>query len=294
MKKHIIIVLSLVSALNGMEKQIVIREPREWDAKAYDEGSTIQTQAFLQFLATNKINTEKRTILDVGCGTGKITAALAKKAQSIHGFDASKNMTDYAHDKYHYIKNLSFEHCFAEDFQSPKLYQLAIASFCIHWFENQKLAFQRINDSLEENGDFFATVQTSNNPAPLNLVAAQEKIEGINKASQWLMGKDIIDLTACSLPSNQELKIMLAETGFEIIKNKEQSFEIPMTKDEIIKTERPIVFSRPIVQYIPSILIEPFFNDYIDLYISKLHKVSDDKYLEKIVTTIIHARKVKK
>src|SRR5206468_2570993 len=97
----------------------------------------LQTAAFLYFLQKNNIKTENRTILDVGCGTAKITAQLANKATHIHGFDASKNMIDFARDKYGHIKKLSFEHAFAEDFTSPNLYQLALASFCVHWFEDQ-------------------------------------------------------------------------------------------------------------------------------------------------------------
>ena len=47
------------------------------------------------------------------------------------------------------FKNLSFEHCFAEDFQFQNPRQLVLASFCVHWFEDKKRAFQSIHDSLE-------------------------------------------------------------------------------------------------------------------------------------------------
>jgi ubiquinone/menaquinone biosynthesis C-methylase UbiE len=296
MKKYII-ALCFANIINCMEQPLIEhkpqREPREWDAQAYDEGNTIQTKAFLTFLEKNKIETEKRTILDVGCGTGKIAAQLSEKATHVYGFDASKNMIEQAQKNFGHINNLSFEHCFAEDFTSPRLHKLAIASFCIHWFENQKQAFQHIHDSLEHNGDFFATVQTSNNPTPLELIAAQEMIEkmSISKAYKWFTDKNFIDLTACTLPSTEELTHMLEETGFTILQSEEQSFFLAMTKDEIIKMERPVVFSRPIMKYIPDMLIEPFFNDYISLYLSKLKKVSHDTYLETIITTIVHAQK---
>src|SRR5260221_5510123 len=266
MKKWIILGLCICNILNSMEKEPLTprtpllhnldevtpqREPSEWNAQAYDEGNTIQTEAFIQFLATNKINTNDRTILDVGCGTGKIAARLALRATRIHGFDASKNMIEQAQKNFGTIENLSFEQCFAEDFSSQKLYQLAFASFCIHWFCNQKQAFQRIHGSLEHDADFFATVQTRDNPTPLELIAAQEMIEGmsINKAYKYFAGKDLIDLTECTLPSAEELKNMLEDVGFTILKSEEQSFFLAMTKDEVIKTERPIVLSRPMMKY---------------------------------------------
>jgi len=302
--KHILISLFFIGALNSMEPQPLTprtpliphkeikREPREWDAQAYDEGSRIQTEAFLQFLATYNINTKDRFILDVGCGTGKIAAKLAPKAEFIHGCDASKNMIDLAQKNCGHIQNLSFEHCFAEDFTSLRQYQLAFASFCIHWFENQKQAFQRIYASLENNGELFATVQTSDNPIPPEFIAAQEIIEDmtINKAYKYFAGKDLVDLTACTFSSTEDLKNMLKEVGFRILKCEQQTYFLLMTKDEIIKTERPIVFSRPIMKLIPNIFIEPFFNDYIDLYLSKLQKTGD-QYLTQIITTIVHARK---
>jgi trans-aconitate methyltransferase len=318
MKKEIILGLCICNILNSMEKEPLTprtpllhnikeaqvepalrsfsevgREPREWDAQAYDEGNTIQTEAFLQFLATNKINFTDRTILDVACGTGKIAARLASRAAHIHGFDASKNMIDFAQKQYGTIENLSFEQSFAEDFSSQRLYQLAFASCCIHWFYNQKRAFQHIHGSLEHGGDFFATVQTRDNPTPPELIAAQEMIEGmaINKAYKYFAGKDLIDLTECTLPSAEELKNMLESVGFTILKSEQQSYFFAMTKDEVKKTERPIVFSRPIMKYIPNILAESLFNDYIDIYLSKLQKVGDDKYLEQIITTVVHARK---
>lgn len=308
MNKGIILGLCICNILNSMEKQPltprtpllhdvketqIAREPREWDAQGYDEGNTIQTEAFLQFLATNKIDTNNRTILDVGCGTGKIAARLASRAARIHGFDASKNMVEQAQKNFGTIGNLSFEQCFAENFSSSKLYQLAMASFCIHWFYDQKQAFQRIHGSLEHGGDFFATVQTRDNPTPPGLIAAQEMVEGmtINKAYKYFAGKDLIDLTECTLPSAEEVKNMLESIGFTILKSEQQFYSLPMTKDEVIKTERPIVFSRPMMKYIPNMLAESLFNDYIDIYLSKLEKVDDDKYLEQIITTVVHARK---
>src|SRR5258708_32116264 len=91
MKKHTIIALCIITSLNGMEQSLITkpqREPREWDAQAYDEGNIFQTKAFLHFLEKNKIETENKIILDVGCGTGTIAANLAEKAIYVHGIDA--------------------------------------------------------------------------------------------------------------------------------------------------------------------------------------------------------------
>jgi len=297
MRKHLILAFSLYAPLHCMEQPLIThksdREPREWDAQAYDEGNKLQTSTFLHFLKTYNIKTEQLTILDVGCGTGKITAQLAEKATHIHGFDASKNMIDFARNKYGHLKNVSFEHAFAEDFTSPNLKQLALASYCIHWFEDKKQAFQRIHDSLEIGGEFFATIKTSDNPLPMNLIVATEMMPLVETMVSFATGKSLLELIGSSYPSHEEFNAMLCETGFEIIKSEEQSFDCIMDEDELRKLQWPIVSSRPIVKYIPDIFVQSLFENFMNRYIEKLPKTNNGKFLEKIFTTIIHARKIK-
>jgi ubiquinone/menaquinone biosynthesis C-methylase UbiE len=294
MHKYLILALSLCAPLHCMEQQIIKREPREWDAQAYDKGNQLQADAFLYFLNTNNINIENKTILDVGCGTGKITAQLAEKATHIHGFDASKNMITFAQDNHGHINNVSFEHCFAEDFTSPEHYQLALASFCVHWFEDRKQAFQRINDSLEIDGEFFGPIRTTDNPEPLHFSIFMEMMPSIKKICSLFVDTKHSNLAGSTCPSHQELTIMLCETGFEIIKSEEQSFHYTMSHDELIKNHWPIFLSRPIIKSVPEELIPPLFEDFMNRYVARLQKTDDGKFMSKIITTIVHARKVKK
>lgn len=277
-----------------MEKQIITHQFREWDAQAYDEGNELQTSAFLHFLQTNNIKTENRTIFDIGCGTGKLSAQLAEKATHVHGSDASNNMIGFATNKYGHVKNLSFEHCFAEDFQSQNPRQLALASFCVHWFEDKKQAFQSINNCLEPDGEFFATVSTNKNQKSISLVSALELVPNL-KEIVANSGKNITDLTGISYPSHEELDRMLCETGFKILKREEQFFNYSIkNRNELKQLHWPIISSRPIIQYIPTNLVQPVFENYIDLLVAKMPKDSDGQLLCKFSTTIVHARKIKK
>jgi ubiquinone/menaquinone biosynthesis C-methylase UbiE len=295
MKKHIIILLCVMSNINAMEQQIIKREPREWDPEAYILGNKIQRESFLHFIATNNVDVNNKNILSAGCGTAENESILAKQAEHIHGFDASKNMIDYAQKKYGHIKNLSFEHCFAEDFQSKKYYDLAIASFCIHWFENKKQAFQRINNSLTTNGEFFGTITTSDNPKPKNLTVFLEMMPTITWLYNFITSKKLEDLIGASYPSLQETRTMLEETNFDIITCEEQTFKYTLAdKEDLKKFQWPILSSRPIVKYIPETLIEPLFETFIDRMIEKLQKNEDGSFTETMHTTIIHARKIKK
>lgn len=302
MKKYIIIALCTITTASGMEQQIVKREPREWPAQEYDNGNTLQTTTFLNFLKTNNIQIKDKFILSVGCGTGKIENILAKDAQWIHGFDASKNMIDFAQDKHGKVENLSFEHCFAEDFQSPLNYQLAIASFCLHWVEHKKQAFQRINENLELHGELFGTVQTSDNPTPTNLIVAQEMMPLFQETVKSVTNQELPELNnktmqaiiGSSYPSHEEFNTMLRETGFEIIKSKEEWYTCTMNRDELTNLQRPIFSSRPLIKDLPGEIKEKLFIEFITRYINKLEKIGEDSFLDKHSTTIIHARKIKK
>ena len=304
MKKYIILFLA-INSLNSMEQQIIKREPREWNAQAYDEGNSLQTNTFLQFIKENNIKIENKDILSAGCGTGRIENILAEKAKHIHGFDASKNMIDFAQNKYGHIKNLSFEHCFAEDFKSQKLYQLALASFCLHWVEDKKLAFQRINDSLEVGGEFFGTVQTLDNPQPIDLKIAAEMMPSIQEAIKSLNNQAFPNLNThntnntqailgSSYLSHEEFNTLLKETGFEIIKSEEQCYHNIMSKSELEKLYWPIFISRPFIKVLPEEKIKVLFDDFITRYISKIEKHDDSSFFNKHFTTLIHARKIQK
>ena len=126
----------------------------------------------------------------------------------------------------------------------------------------------------------------------MNLKVAQEKIKTINPLYKRVAEYNFI--TGSPYPSNIELRNILTETGFEILKYEEQSLWSVMTKDEIIVKEQPLMFDKPIMQYVPNVIIKSFFDDYITQYLSQLIEANEGQYLEETTTTIVHARKIKK
>jgi hypothetical protein len=97
-----------------------------------------------------------------------------------------------------------------------------------------------------------------------------------------------------SYPSLDELKKMLYNTGFDIIKAEVQSFDHHMTTKEFIQFQLPIAKSRPGIKNVPEAQFNKFFAIFIDRCLSKLEKVTIDTYNYPFTTTIVHARKVKK
>jgi ubiquinone/menaquinone biosynthesis C-methylase UbiE len=259
----------------------------EWDAKAYDNSNRIETEAFISLLLKYKIITKDRTILDVGCGTGTIAAHLTKKAEHIDAFDASNNMIDYAENKYCLIPNLYFKQCFAEDFTTIKRYQLAIAPFCIHWFKDYKKAFHNIHTSLKKNGEFFATVSTSNNPKSSNIIAA----ETIIAKYLGFLSLFNINLLGRNLPSIETLQTMLNETNFEIMDIKEEAFSGHISKHELQEGLWVLISESPLLDWMPDKLVKTFFEWYVEEHLSYVPKIDANTFIYTIFTTVIHARK---
>jgi len=271
----------------------ILLELREWNANKYDKYRSVQNKGFLHFLKENKIIIENRTILDAGCGPGRIAAQLAQKARSVHGFDASNNMITLAQRNYEHIPNVTFEQCFAETFTSREHYQLVIMSSCLDWLEYKEMALRRMYDSLEFNGEFFGDIHTRQDPTPLNLTVFNEMCNDIMEIQNHF--KDYpSNHCDSSYPSLNELKIMLRNTGFDIIKAEIQSFDYCMTKEEFTQCQLPIVKKKPGVSTIPLEQFNKFFEIFINRCLSKLKKNNDNTYTYPFTTTIVHARKVKK
>jgi len=289
MKKYIFSILCIFSLAQGMEEQIT-REPREWDAKAYAEGNWMQERAFLSFLEESKIDFKYKKILDIGCGTGNISAKVAALAQGVHGIDASNNMIEYAQEAHKDIPNVSFQQSFAEDFATEERFHVALSSFCLQFIENKEQALQNINKSLEMNGDFFGNLHTANDPEHLNMIVAREMIPGYS----FLQGINLIKEAGVSNFTDIEFKKMLGDAGFEIISYEHKSLDfILKTREELEKYSWPLVTSRPIAQKMPTFMQNLIFSQYINLYLTKLTTNEEGYYIFPAVrTTVFHARKI--
>ncbi|AZU01146.1 class I SAM-dependent methyltransferase [Brevibacterium linens] len=90
---------------------------REWDAIAHERDSEISSNAdasFAQILEPWILNRtrEARTVIDVGCGTGRLTSQLGRRAPSVLGVDPSVESIEIArkNDSTIQFHNTTLEH----------------------------------------------------------------------------------------------------------------------------------------------------------------------------------------
>ncbi len=295
MKKYILLTLFIFFFTQGRE--ILQKEAREWDAQAYAQGNKPQEEAALKILNELNIDFTNKKVLDIGCRTGNVTATIATTAQQVHGIDASNNMIEYAQHYYDDIKNLTFEHCFAEDFIPHETYDYAVSILCLHWIKDKQKVFENINRSLTMNGEFIGTIYISSNSAPLSFVVLKELLDKWQPVCDFLRNTTLTESSMNRyLISNEEFNEIIKTTGFETITmyTKKSSGRPFKNREEFAAFQRPIAMRRPLFKELPEEKREWFFNEFIDLFLTKLEKDENNHYLyiASAPATIFHLRKM--
>jgi len=103
-----------------------------WDPKDYSENSSLQLLQAKELISRCNF-IPSNSILDVGCGDGKITAMLSKSVPDglVIGIDASPQMVQFSNNTFpkHLYPNLFFRHDFAENFHLDQKFDFIFSFF---------------------------------------------------------------------------------------------------------------------------------------------------------------------
>ena len=123
-----------------------------WRADEYHKLSLAQDSAAKEFLKQLPIK-RNATILDVGCGNGKISAKLAKMAEEgqVLGIDKSREMISFARENFpkEHLSNLIFKIQDAQNILFKGKFDMVFSSFTLQWIENKNLFFQKAYKALK-------------------------------------------------------------------------------------------------------------------------------------------------
>lgn len=144
-------------------------------ASSYDSAAHVQRQvgeALLQVLsvAPNKVN----SALDIGCGTGALTIALADYAQHITALDLAPGMLDVArtNDRHNVINEFVCGDAEKLPFTGQQ-FDLVFSSFALQWCENLQSVFEDVYSLLKPGGRFVFSLPVENTLRELKLSWAQ-------------------------------------------------------------------------------------------------------------------------
>lgn len=123
----------------------------QWDAEKYTADFSFVHQYGTSLL--DWIEGEQLSVLDLGCGNGALTKALADRGHDAEGLDASGELLETARRNY---PELRFMQGDAVRFRADKAYDAVFSNAVLHWIdaENQPALIAHVYDALKPGGQF--------------------------------------------------------------------------------------------------------------------------------------------
>ncbi len=109
---------------------------------------------------------EPRTVVDLGCGPGGLTATLLERWPTAHivGVDSSQEMIDHARRR-EIAGRLTFELGDAATWRAPRSVDIVFSNACFHWIDNHRALFDHLLPQLA-GGGILAFQVPANHTAP--------------------------------------------------------------------------------------------------------------------------------
>ncbi|GAB1544772.1 class I SAM-dependent methyltransferase [Scytonema sp. NUACC21] len=175
----------------------------KWDTALYEGKHAFVWQygeEVLQLLSAQP----KERILDIGCGTGQLTAKIAAAGAVVMGIDADAMMVEKARQNY---PQLQFALADAKDFQVDDPYDAVFSNATLHWIPEADAVVRCIYKSLKRGGRFVAEFGGKGNvkaiTEALYSVLKENGIPSPEQFSPWYF------------PSISEYTTYLEQHGFE-------------------------------------------------------------------------------
>lgn len=123
-------------------------QANEWDPGLYDDKHSFVWKhgaSVVELLAPQS----GEQILDLGCGTGQLTAKIAESGAKVVGIDRSPAMIDQARKQFEHI---DFQEADAHDFHFEQPFDAVFSNATLHWITNPEQVIGCISQSLRPGG----------------------------------------------------------------------------------------------------------------------------------------------
>lgn len=168
-----------------------------WDSTLYDDRHSFVWKKSADLVDILDPRPGER-ILDVGCGTGHLTAQIAARGAQVLGLDSSASMIAQARQNY---PKLNFKLADARDFRFDESFDAVFSNAALHWIPEAARVISGMADALNPGGRLVLEMGAKGNIARIVTVLAQVLPEARNP---WYF------------PTAGEYACLLEENGFEI------------------------------------------------------------------------------
>jgi trans-aconitate 2-methyltransferase len=129
--------------------------PLEWDAETYDQVSDPQFSWGMEVLERLELRGDE-AVLDAGCGSGRVTAELAKRVPdgSVLAVDGSEAMVEKAKERLGDVA--SYLVADLSELEIAERVDLVFSTATFHWILDHDVLFARMRAALKENGRLVA------------------------------------------------------------------------------------------------------------------------------------------
>jgi len=137
----------------------------EWDGSDYDA-----TCAFVHEEADDLVDLldpqPGQRVLDLGCGTGHLTAAISERGATAVGVDNAESMISEARAQH---PDCEFVHADARSYEPQEPFDAVFSNAALHWISdgNQDAVLARVADSLVDGGRVVAEFGGTGNVAAI-------------------------------------------------------------------------------------------------------------------------------
>ena len=169
-----------------------------WNAAGYQAQCDFVWQ-YGESLLTQLAPQAGEQILDLGCGTGQLTAQIAASGAAVMGIDSDRAMIEQATANY---PELTFQVGDAANFELAEPVDAVFSNATLHWVTDKRAAARCIATALKPSGRFVAEFGGKGNVQ--TILSALLKVSGRASLNPWYF------------PSLGEYVALLESVGLEV------------------------------------------------------------------------------
>jgi len=177
----------------------------KWNSSLYDNKHQFVSN-FGEDLVTLLAPKKGEHILDLGCGTGQLAAAIAASGALVEGVDHSEDMINTAKETYSGIQFLVED---AESLNYQMKYDAIFSNAVFHWISNPAKAVNNVYNALKPGGRFVVEFGGKGN--------VDHMLNALDKALITNGHTDNSNIRFWYFPSIGEFSPLLEKFGFRVV-----------------------------------------------------------------------------
>lgn len=174
-------------------------------AQSYDQAAFIQQWAAERLLNKVPLHSTTAKVLDIGCGTGKHSAALAEKAANMTGLDLADGMVRYAKEQYPHLRFITAdaEHLPYEDNSVDGIF----SNLTVQWSQQPIALFEEWFRVLKPGGKVWFSTLTDKSLIELrNSFAKADNEPHVNVFPQLEQWRHYVEHAGFMIDEQEQIK----------------------------------------------------------------------------------------